>query len=147
MQQAEEPQRNMMQSSPGSTSFGGLGTANELAALAESMPAEIDRGTSDPAPEPTSPTESDGAQLEVSSTFFSRGASTSRSVLPQISLVRGYRPKQRTSLPIPDDAVPTVPAGWKSDPTGRHQFRYWDGFHWTENVADAGEQSNDSVTT
>ena len=40
--------------------------------------------------------------------------------------------------------VPTVPAGWKADPTGRHQFRYWDGFHWTENVADAGEQSRDA---
>jgi len=26
---------------------------------------------------------------------------------------------------------------WKADPTGRHEFRYWDGEHWTENVADA----------
>ena len=41
---------------------------------------------------------------------------------------------------------PTVPAGWKADPTGRHQFRYWDGFQWTENVADAGEQSRDAVS-
>ena len=55
-------------------------------------------------------------------------------------------PKQRTSLPATAGAVRTVPAGWKADPTGRHQFRYWDGLHWTENVADAGEQSRDAVT-
>jgi hypothetical protein len=42
--------------------------------------------------------------------------------------------------------APTVPSGWKVDPTGRHQFRYWDGFHWTENVADDGEESLDAVS-
>ena len=78
------------------------------------------------------------APLEVSGTFFSSGGATTRT--------RTYRPKQRTSLAVAEDAVPTVPAGWKADPTGRHQFRYWDGFHWTENVADAGEQSRDAVT-
>ncbi len=61
-------------------------------------------------------------------------------------LDRPYRPKQRVSLETPDEAAPSVPAGWKADPTGRHQFRYWDGFQWTENVADAGEQSRDSVS-
>ena len=40
-----------------------------------------------------------------------------------------------------------VPAGWKADPTGRHQFRYWAGSQWTENVADDGEQSRDAVTS
>lgn len=42
--------------------------------------------------------------------------------------------------------APTVASGWKVDPTGRHQFRYWDGFHWTENVADDGEESRDAVS-
>ncbi|MGO8869944.1 MAG: DUF2510 domain-containing protein [Acidimicrobiales bacterium] len=88
--------------------------------------------------------------VEISSTFFSSGATATRSVRPQLGLARGYRPKQRTSLRpnlrTPDNATPTVPAGWKADPTGRHQFRYWDGFHWTENVADAGEQSIDAVS-
>ena len=64
-----------------------------------------------------------------------------------VGLARAYRPKQRTSLPSAEGATPTVPAGWKADPTGRHQFRYWDGFHWTENVADAGEQSRDAVAS
>ncbi len=76
-------------------------------------------------------------------TFFS-SSGTATKTRPSIGLTRSYRPKQRTSLPVADDAAPTVPAGWKADPTGRHQFRYWDGFQWTENVADAGEQSRDA---
>ncbi len=83
--------------------------------------------------------------LEVSGTFFSSGG-TATKARPGVGLARTYRPKQRTSLPSAEGA-PTVPAGWKADPTGRHQFRYWDGFHWTENVADAGEQSRDAVAS
>jgi hypothetical protein len=81
---------------------------------------------------------------EVSGTFFSSGG-TATKAHPVISLARTYRPKQRTTLAPVESATPTVPAGWKADPTGRHQFRYWDGFHWTENVADSGEQSRDAV--
>jgi hypothetical protein len=65
-----------------------------------------------------------------------------------VGLARTYHPKQRTELPVDPTAAgarPAVPAGWKADPTGRHQFRYWDGAHWTENVADAGNQSRDAV--
>jgi hypothetical protein len=81
----------------------------------------------------------------VSETFFATGGTATRS--RSIALARGYRPRQRTTLNETNAAAPTVPAGWKADPTGRHQFRYWDGFHWTENVADAGSQSKDSVTS
>ena len=88
----------------------------------------------------------ESAPLEVSGTFFS-SAGTATKTRPAVGLARSYRPKQRTSLPATDGATPTVPAGWKADPTGRHQFRYWDGFHWTENVADAGEQSRDAVAS
>jgi hypothetical protein len=90
--------------------------------------------------------EDESAPLEVSGTFFS-SSGTATKVRPSISLTRSYRPKQRTSLPVATDTAATVPAGWKADPTGRHQFRYWDGFHWTENVADAGEQSRDAVAS
>ena len=31
-------------------------------------------------------------------------------------------------------------ARWMNDPTGRHQYRYWDGGRWTENVYDAGSR-------
>jgi len=87
----------------------------------------------------------ESAPVEVSETFFSSGGTATRTRQP-VGLARTYRPRQRASLSEAEDAVPTVPAGWKADPTGRHQFRYWDGFHWAENVADAGEQSRDAVT-
>ena len=84
---------------------------------------------------------------EASGTFFGSGGTATQTARPSITLARPYRPKQRTSLTAPDEAARTVPPGWKADPTGRHQFRYWDGFEWTESVADAGEQSRDSVSS
>ena len=33
--------------------------------------------------------------------------------------------------------------GWAADPYGRHQWRYWDGNRWTEQVADGSTQSTD----
>ncbi len=35
------------------------------------------------------------------------------------------------------DAHPNPPR-WVPDPTGRHQYRYWDGEQWTDHVADNG---------
>ena len=29
---------------------------------------------------------------------------------------------------------------WQPDPTGRHQYRWWDGKGWTDIVADNGEE-------
>ncbi len=43
-------------------------------------------------------------------------------------------------------AAPTIAAQWLSDPTGRHQYRYWDGRSWTESVSDAGATSQDPIT-
>jgi len=34
-------------------------------------------------------------------------------------------------------------AGWYSDPSGRHELRYWDGQRWTANVSTAGVTSVD----
>jgi hypothetical protein len=31
---------------------------------------------------------------------------------------------------------PKRASSWYADPTGRHQYRYWDGTHWTDRVAD-----------
>jgi hypothetical protein len=109
-------------------------------------PRETEPASSEPFSEP--------APVEVSSTFFSTGGTATRTIRPPVGLTRTrtYRPKQRTSLGAATAAAPTltatttVPAGWKADPTGRHQFRYWDGFQWTENVADAGAQSRDAVS-
>ncbi len=35
-------------------------------------------------------------------------------------------------------------ANWYPDPAGRHEFRWWDGSFWTDNVASHGRQSIDS---
>jgi Protein of unknown function (DUF2510) len=34
-------------------------------------------------------------------------------------------------------------AGWKQDPNGRHEWRYFDGVAWTDKVSDAGTTSSD----
>jgi Protein of unknown function (DUF2510) len=50
----------------------------------------------------------------------------------------------RTPAPptVPTTAEPGAP-GWAADPYGRHQWRYWDGNRWTEQVADGSTQSTD----
>ncbi len=35
---------------------------------------------------------------------------------------------------------------WESDPTTRHEYRWWDGERWTDYVADDGVQSLDPLT-
>lgn len=44
-------------------------------------------------------------------------------------------------------AVPpwATPDGLYADPTGRHEYRYWDGLTWTDRVADGGVGSSDAV--
>jgi hypothetical protein len=131
-------------------SFGGLTGATTVAdgqiQLVETAPVHTAPAPIEQFDEP--------APVEVSSTFFSTGGTATRTLRPPAGLTRTrtYRPKQRTSLAAATAAAPTlsampaVPAGWKADPTGRHQFRYWDGFQWTENVANAGAQSRDAVS-
>lgn len=38
-------------------------------------------------------------------------------------------------------------SSWEPDPTGRHQYRWWDGEQWTDQVADDGVQSVDPITS
>jgi actin-like ATPase involved in cell morphogenesis len=37
-------------------------------------------------------------------------------------------------------------AGWQADPAGRHEYRYWDGAAWTDDVSDSGVASTDAMT-
>ena len=55
------------------------------------------------------------------------------SALPEASLATGPAQTQ----------APTALRAWLSDPTGRHELRYFDGAGWTEHVADAGIISSD----
>jgi len=64
-----------------------------------------------------------------------------------------FRPRPEMVAPIAGSALAsgapmaTMAARWMNDPTGRHQYRYWDGGRWTENVYDAGVESRDSVSS
>jgi len=37
------------------------------------------------------------------------------------------------------------PPRWHTDPTGRHQLRYWDGRAWTAHVSNSGVSSTDAL--
>lgn len=66
-----------------------------------------------------------------------------------------FGPDPKAYAPQPYAAAPTaplaagapsaVPAGWAADPSGRHEFRYWDGTAWTEHVSDSGVTSTDAL--
>jgi actin-like ATPase involved in cell morphogenesis len=47
-----------------------------------------------------------------------------------------------TSVAAPPAALE---AGWQTDPSGRHEYRYWDGAAWTDDVSDAGVVSTDPM--
>jgi hypothetical protein len=48
------------------------------------------------------------------------------------------------SPPGGDESPATlVPPSWHPDPSGRHEFRFWDGTRWTEHVTDGGRPSID----
>ena len=34
--------------------------------------------------------------------------------------------------------------GWHPDPTGRHEFRFWDGEAWSDRISDRGNEGTDS---
>ena len=38
-------------------------------------------------------------------------------------------------------------SSWEPDPTGRHQYRWWDGEEWTDQVADDGVQTVDPISS
>jgi hypothetical protein len=49
---------------------------------------------------------------------------------------------------IPADLEGTVTdvGQWRADPSGRHQYRWWDGAGWTERVSDRGQRGVDPLT-
>jgi hypothetical protein len=49
------------------------------------------------------------------------------------------------TAPTAPQAPAVAPAQWYPDPSGRHQYRYWDGRVWTTKVADNGVESSDSL--
>jgi hypothetical protein len=41
--------------------------------------------------------------------------------------------------------APTRPGSWRSDPTGRYEFRWWDGSRWTQHVRTKGRTISDPL--
>ena len=39
----------------------------------------------------------------------------------------------------------TPTPGWNPDPSGRHEYRYWDGSSWTDDVSDNGVTATDPI--
>jgi hypothetical protein len=65
-------------------------------------------------------------------------------------MVAVRRGRARQVLPAVPPPVATReqasgPAGWFADPSGRHEFRYWDGQRWTMHVSDRGTQRVDPL--
>jgi tetratricopeptide (TPR) repeat protein len=46
------------------------------------------------------------------------------------------------SSPFQEDVL--MEAGWRDDPSGRHQHRYWGGTSWTEHIANDGTAGTDA---
>lgn len=64
------------------------------------------------------------------------GAAVSASVGTSASMAESAAGWASTSSPATTAA--TIPADWYKDPSGRFEYRYWDGAKWTDNVSRAG---------
>jgi hypothetical protein len=98
---------------------------------------------------------SEAAKTAAQREIESRGAETNAKAI-EAALVaaaderatRGneYIELDATTIPAIDalgSGPPPAPA-WRTDPSGRHDVRYWDGGRWTEHVSDQGVQSTDA---
>ena len=111
-----------------------------LASVAAQIAAEVDlAAVSAPAPVAA------GAEAPVASSTPLPTLGTPR-VTPGSPEIFRPRPAEVAPMATADAPIATLAARWMADPTGRHQYRYWDGGHWTENVYDAGVESRDPVT-
>lgn len=50
-----------------------------------------------------------------------------------------------STLTATDEEATLPQAAWHSDPTRRHELRYWDGRSWSAYVSDQGRQGTDPV--
>jgi Protein of unknown function (DUF2510) len=57
------------------------------------------------------------------------------------------RPPQATTQAPITPAPPTPGPGWLPDPTGRFQYRYWDGANWSASVSRQGSTESDPITS
>ena len=60
---------------------------------------------------------------------------------PAYASTPAYAP---VAAPAPVVAAPAVPAGWQPDPSGKYQYRWWDGAAWTHSVSTNGITGTDA---
>lgn len=54
--------------------------------------------------------------------------------------------KNRQNIETLFGLIARPPTGaWHSDPSGRHELRWWDGIRWTDTVSDRGQVSADAL--
>lgn len=71
--------------------------------------------------------------------------------VPSATPVQSVAPVQPAVQPVQPvvqaaPAQPAVPADWYKDPSGRYEYRYWDGSKWTTKVSRAGVMYDDPAT-
>lgn len=66
-------------------------------------------------------------------------------IWPLVVLRKDDRRRQGLAPAGPRPTHPDSPAGWRPDPTGRFEHRYFDGTNWTKHVARGGVQSIDAA--
>jgi hypothetical protein len=89
--------------------------------------------------EPPAPTEPEPVS-ETPSSYAGAGSSE-----PSYSGAAASEPASTTAAApaAATTSVPTTPAGWYPDPSGRYEMRYWDGDKWTEHVSRQGQTFTD----
>jgi hypothetical protein len=132
---------------PGTNGNGSPLIADPFAAIAPSpfaaAPEPVAPLVADPfaaAPEPAAPLVADP---------FAAAAPPAFAAAPEPAIPSASPPVVPAAAPIPAPPpapVPSGPApGWYPDPAARHQVRLWDGFRWSERVADNGLEGVDPL--
>jgi hypothetical protein len=131
-------------SSAPTSSYGGLGKSSAPAETNSVEAAPAVEAAPEPTPEEPEPVREPAGWGAVadpspapSSAASSWGNNAGTSVSPDPS------PAAASAPTAVQPSVPTTPAGWYPDPSGRFEMRYWDGGAWTEHVARGGQQFTD----
>lgn len=83
------------------------------------------------------------ATLDRAKADITDAVARSRESAPTASVESAPRKGARSGAEVTPPAAstpppPPVPPMWTTDPSGRHEHRYWDGSRWTEHVANGG---------
>ncbi|MCU1346223.1 MAG: hypothetical protein JWL70_2489 [Acidimicrobiia bacterium] len=135
--------------SQGST--GGMSSGQSEVAPVESAPVQAAASPTPPEPAVFEPAyqaqeappvqEPSGWAAAVEPTSAPSSSSPPVSASPDPSPAPVAAPVASSAPPTQvQSAVPTTPAGWYPDPSGRFEMRYWDGNGWTEHVARGGQE-------